>query len=85
MGPTWVLSAQGGPHVGLMNLAIWDMLAIIVQADYMIVYNKEVWTWHQYIYQNEMLKSPRLPPWKLYKKLIQSLIEQNCLKTFEET
>ena len=25
MGPTWVLSAPGGPHVGLMNLAIWDI------------------------------------------------------------
>ena len=24
MGPTWVLSAPGGPHVGLMNLAILD-------------------------------------------------------------
>ena len=24
MGPTWVLSAAGGPHMGLMNLAIWD-------------------------------------------------------------
>ena len=24
MGPTWVLSAPGGPHVGLMNLAIWE-------------------------------------------------------------
>ena len=24
MGPTWVLSAPGGPHVGPMNLAIWD-------------------------------------------------------------
>ena len=23
MGPTWVLSAPGGPHVGHMNLAIW--------------------------------------------------------------
>ena len=22
MGPTWVLSARGGPHVGPMNLAI---------------------------------------------------------------
>ena len=26
IGPTWVLSAPGGPHVGLMNLAIWVML-----------------------------------------------------------
>ena len=24
MGPTWVPSVPGGPHVGLMNLAIWD-------------------------------------------------------------
>ena len=23
MEPTWVLSAPGGPHVGLINLAIW--------------------------------------------------------------
>ena len=24
MGPTWVLSAPGGPHVGPMNLPIWE-------------------------------------------------------------
>ena len=24
MGPTWVLSSPGGPHVGPMNLVIWD-------------------------------------------------------------
>ena len=24
MGPTWVLSAPDGPHVGHMNFAIWD-------------------------------------------------------------
>ena len=27
MGPTWVLSAPDGPHVGPMNLAIRDMVA----------------------------------------------------------
>ena len=27
MGPTWVLSAPGGPHVGPMNLAIRDILS----------------------------------------------------------
>ena len=26
MGPTWVLSAPGGPHVGPMNFAIWAVL-----------------------------------------------------------
>ena len=26
MGPTWVLSAPGEPHVGLMNLAIRDVM-----------------------------------------------------------
>ena len=24
MGPTWVLLAPGGPHVGPMNLAGWE-------------------------------------------------------------
>ena len=27
MGPTRVLSAPGGPHVGPMNLAIWDTIS----------------------------------------------------------
>ena len=27
MGPTWVLSAPGGPHVGPVNLAIWVVIA----------------------------------------------------------
>ena len=26
MGPTWVLSAPDGPHVGPMNLAIWGVM-----------------------------------------------------------
>ena len=25
MGPTWVLSSPGGPHVVHMNLVIWDV------------------------------------------------------------
>ena len=31
LGPTWVLSAPGGPHVCLMNLAIWvrNMLQLV--------------------------------------------------------
>ena len=28
MGPTWVLSTPGGPHVGPMNLAIWEAFSI---------------------------------------------------------
>ena len=31
MGPTWVLSAPGGPHVGPMNLAIRDIDRYIVR------------------------------------------------------
>ena len=31
MGPTWVLSAADGPHVGPMNLAIREMLMNIVR------------------------------------------------------
>ena len=26
MGPTWVLLSPGGPHVGPMNLPIWDVI-----------------------------------------------------------
>ena len=26
MGPAWVLSSPGGPHVGPMNLAIWGYI-----------------------------------------------------------
>ena len=29
MGPTWVLSSPGGPHVGPMNLAISDTMFIM--------------------------------------------------------
>ena len=27
MGPTWVLSAPDGPHIGPMNPAIWEVYA----------------------------------------------------------
>ena len=33
MGPTWVLSAPGGPHVGLMNLAIWVTVLLCSDMD----------------------------------------------------
>ena len=33
MGPTWVLSAPGGPHVGPMNLAV------------RLLYECEIWSW----------------------------------------
>ena len=29
MGPTWVLSAPGGPHAGPMNHAIWDHFSVL--------------------------------------------------------
>ena len=31
MGPTWVLSAPDGPHVGPMKLAIRDVLYMIIK------------------------------------------------------
>ena len=33
MGHTWVLSAPGGPHVGLMNLAIWVTVPLCSDMD----------------------------------------------------
>ena len=43
MGPTWVLSAPDGPHVGPMNLAIRDVFSCSVY-------------WKLYIYFTEPLK-----------------------------
>ena len=34
MGSTWVLSAPGGPHVGLMNLAIRGVFYITITLRY---------------------------------------------------
>ena len=33
MGPTWGRQDPGGPHVGPMNLAIWDGMLINVKDD----------------------------------------------------
>ena len=56
MGPTWVLSAPGGPHVGPMNLVlteirtwinnyihdfIWD---VIIHACYSMAWSVKAWT-----------------------------------------
>ena len=32
MGPTWVLSAPDGPHVGPTNLALWEVLSAAAHA-----------------------------------------------------
>ena len=37
MGPTWALSAPGGPHVGPMNVAIWAYLPGLVCQDSLVV------------------------------------------------
>ena len=31
MGPTWELSPPGGPHVGVMNLAIWVVYDALIK------------------------------------------------------
>ena len=45
MGPTWVLSAPDGPHVGPMNLAITDVVAYSVawiDVSQNVSYNKNI-------------------------------------------
>ena len=38
MGPTWVLSAPGGPHVGSVVLAIWAIsMAIAIESTTILV------------------------------------------------
>ena len=38
MGPTWVLSAPDGPHVGPMNLAIRAMLSVLTGTVFLWIY-----------------------------------------------
>ena len=42
MGPTWVMSASDGPHVGHMNLAIWDSMLLTVDGRRAAVYKHSV-------------------------------------------
>ena len=42
MGPTWVLSAQDGPHVGPVNLAIWVIMlgggaGVVMSHNYVVI------------------------------------------------
>ena len=52
MGPTWVLSAPDGPHVGPMNLAIRECL-MYTPGIYVIIYGNTILTedWWQLIVQ----------------------------------
>ena len=51
MGPTWVLSAPGGPLVGPINLAIWDGMwkdcirFLIFHNDQHLEYNRNLMTY----------------------------------------
>ena len=36
MGPTWGRQDPGGPHVGPMNLAIWEYISYLIIMIYMI-------------------------------------------------
>ena len=41
MGPTWVLSAPGGPHEGLMNFALWVYKAFFFEREC----DMQLWKW----------------------------------------
>ena len=48
MGPTWVLSAPDGPHVGRMNIALRDVMLLLCYKNEMIlvdVYQLNVNSW----------------------------------------
>ena len=44
MGPTWVLSAQGGPHVGPINLAIRAVLKFMINSITYCLYFSIIYT-----------------------------------------
>ena len=56
MGPTWVLSAPNGPHVGLMNLAIRGTLGF----QWFFI---ELCWWQSYLHQAMRAPQPRKETW----------------------
>ena len=63
MGPTWVLSAPDGPHIGPMNLALREWSSIVCQSSFKLeAFWQEFWqtfllsNWLKrlYIHQNSM-------------------------------
>ena len=51
MGPTWVLSAPGGPHVGPMNLAIRVLMQSVTKwliLSYLILSHRHKYAWTRY-------------------------------------
>ena len=53
MGPTWVLSAPGGPHVSPMNLAIWVRLSRCEICWALIC--KYMYVWHHHLKRSNMI------------------------------
>ena len=44
VGSTWVLSAPGGPHVGPMNIAIWDVVYLLFCSYSLCIYSAPIHT-----------------------------------------
>ena len=60
MGPTWVLLAPDGPHIGPMNFAIWDSTGETAMDDLEITWIQSFWYNHSIHEQN---KPSRLTYW----------------------
>ena len=77
MGPTWVLSARDGPHVGPMNLAIRDGIAYL--STMFLIWWKVVTAnqcgtiWKQKCYQTLQI---------MYCTAVLSFVEQDALKHY---
>ena len=45
MGPTWGQQDPGGPHVGPMNLAIWEVITSMILYEILLLIQAQTWSW----------------------------------------
>ena len=57
MGPTWVMSAPDGPHVGPMNLAIWLVAGGAMMFDKGVLYHNhcDTFTLREWLYDEKYM------------------------------
>ena len=68
MGPTSVLSSPGGPHIGPMNLAIWDILVNCISYDFHMISNLSAHLYLARYYRPSLYRSQIWPDIELDTK-----------------
>ena len=71
MGPIWGRQDPGGPHVGPVNLAVWDSL---VQYHYVMFLNRES-EWLPNLQRSKIAQGPVKQPWTIVQTYVSNPLQ----------